>query len=226
MIKCITFDLDDTLWKIEPVIKSAEINFHRWLKDNYPAAADQFSIESLRKLMKQTALESPKIKHNLTQVRLKAYTHIKNIHNFPDDMPVKAYDYFMGHRNNVVLFEGVEEVLSQLKNKYRLGTITNGNASLEKIGIQKYFDFEIKASDTGFMKPDVEIFNAAVKKANCDPVNMVHIGDNYEKDIVGAMTANINYIWLNHNNEHKKDVDKKNIIKSFLQVPQALKNIG
>jgi FMN phosphatase YigB (HAD superfamily) len=55
---------------------------------------------------------------------------------------------------------------------------------------------------------------------------MVHIGDNYEKDIVGAMTANINYIWLNHNNEHKKDVDKKNIIKSFLQVPEALKNIG
>ena len=226
MIKCITFDLDDTLWEIEPVIKSAEIHFHRWLKEKYPAAANQFNIESLRKLMKQTALESPEIKHDLTQVRLKAYTHIKNIHNFSDDMPIKAYDYFMGYRNNVVLFEGVDEVLSQLKKKYRLGTITNGNASLEKIGIKKYFDFEIKASETGFMKPDVKIFNAAVKKANCDPVNMVHIGDNYEKDIVGAMTANMNYIWLNHNNDYKKDVDKKNIIKYFLQVPEALKNIG
>ena len=118
MIKCITFDLDDTLWEIEPVIKSAEINFHRWLKENYSEAADQFSIESLRKLMKQTALENPKIKHNLTQVRLKAYTHIKNIHNFPDDMPLKAFNYFMEYRNNVTLFNDVENTLEELKKKY------------------------------------------------------------------------------------------------------------
>jgi len=226
MIKCITFDLDDTLWEIEPVIKSAEIHFHRWLQAKYPAAANQFSIESLRKLIKQTALESPKIKHDLTQVRLKAYTHIKNLHDFSDDMPLKAYDYFMEYRNNVVLFEGVEDILSQLKNKYILGTITNGNASLKKIGIHKYFDFEIKASEAGYMKPDVEIFNAAVKKSNCNPFNIVHIGDNYEKDIIGAMSANMKYIWLNHNNDYKEDVNKKNIIKSFLQIPEVLKNIG
>ena len=32
MIKCITFDLDDTLWEIEPVIIKAEIKFEEWLK--------------------------------------------------------------------------------------------------------------------------------------------------------------------------------------------------
>ena len=40
MIKCITFDLDDTLWKIEPVIIEAEINFNNWLKQNYPIIAE------------------------------------------------------------------------------------------------------------------------------------------------------------------------------------------
>ena len=29
MIKCITFDLDDTLWKIEPVITRAEVEFQK-----------------------------------------------------------------------------------------------------------------------------------------------------------------------------------------------------
>ena len=28
MIKCITFDLDDTLWEIEPVISKAENQFY------------------------------------------------------------------------------------------------------------------------------------------------------------------------------------------------------
>ena len=32
-----------------------------------------------------------------------------------------------------------------MKKNYTLGTITNGNASLKKIGIEKYFDFEVKA---------------------------------------------------------------------------------
>ena len=54
MIKCITFDLDDTLWKIEPVITKAEIFFQKWLDANYPEVSEKFNIESLRKLMKQT----------------------------------------------------------------------------------------------------------------------------------------------------------------------------
>ena len=53
MIKCITFDLDDTLWKIEPVITKAEIFFQKWLDANYPEVSEKFNIESLRKLMKQ-----------------------------------------------------------------------------------------------------------------------------------------------------------------------------
>ena len=72
MIKCITFDLDDTLWKIEPVITKAEIFFQKWLEVNYPEVSEKFNIESLRKLMKQTSLENPEIKHDLTKIRIKA----------------------------------------------------------------------------------------------------------------------------------------------------------
>ena len=222
MIKCITFDLDDTLWAIEPVIIEAEQRFYTWLKENYPIVAENFDILSLRQLMKNTASDNPDIKHNLTKVRIKAYTYIKDLYKLSDDMPLKSFEYFMKYRNKVKLYDGAENMLLELKKKYMIGTITNGNASLEKIGIKNFFDFEIKASDVGFMKPSPKIFEAAVKKSGCNPSEMVHIGDSYEKDIIGAKSINMNYIWLNHKKNEYLDIEKNNIIHSISEAPKLL----
>ena len=222
MIKCITFDLDDTLWEIEPVITRAEIFFQKWLNSNYPMVTEKFNVELLRKLMKQTSLENPDIKHDLTKIRIKAYSHLKDLYNLPHDMPLKAFNYFMVYRNNVTLFDGVEETLSELKKKYLIGTITNGNASLKKIGIEKYFDFEIKASDVGHMKPKSEIFAAALSAANCKPEEMIHIGDSFDKDIMGAKSVNINYIWINHNEIIENNVNEKYTVRKFSEIEKIL----
>ena len=222
MIKCITFDLDDTLWAIEPVIIEAEQRFYTWLKENYPIVAENFDILSLRQLMKNTASDNPDIKHNLTKVRIKAYTYIKDLYKLSDDMPLESFEYFMKYRNKVKLYDGAENMLIELKKKYMIGTITNGNASLEKIGIKNFFDFEVKASDVGFMKPSPKIFEAAVKKAGCNPSEMVHIGDSYDKDIIGAKSINMNYIWLNHKKNEYLDIDKNNIISSISEAPKLL----
>ena len=222
MIKCITFDLDDTLWAIEPVIIEAEQRSYTWLKENYPIVAENFDILSLRQLMKNTASDNPDIKHNLTKVRIRAYTYIKDLYKLSDDMPLKSFEYFMKYRNKVKLYDGAENMLIELKKKYIIGTITNGNASLEKIGIKNFFDFEVKASDVGFMKPSPKIFEAAVKIAGCNPSEMVHIGDSYEKDIIGAKSINMNYIWLNHKKNEYLDIEKNNIIHSISEAPKLL----
>jgi len=226
MIKCITFDLDDTLWKIEPVITRAEIFFQKWLDSNYPTVSEKFNIELLRKLMRQTSLENPEIKHDLTKIRIKAYSHLKDLYGLSDDMPLKAFNYFMEYRNNVTLFDGVEDILSELKKKYLLGTITNGNASLTKIGIDKYFDFEIKASEVGYMKPKSEIFVAALNAAKCNPEEMIHVGDSYDKDIIGAKSVNMNYIWINHNDTIEKKVNEKYVVRNFFEIRKLLDKIG
>jgi len=225
MIKCITFDLDDTLWEIKPVIIKAEIKFYEWLETNYPQAAEKFNIEKLRKLMRQTAIENPEIKHDLTKVRIKAYNSIRDLFNFSDNMPMDAYKYFMHYRNKVTLFNKAEYILSALEKSYIIGTITNGNASLEEIGIKKYFDFEIKASEVGCMKPDKKIFLAAITESKCNPSEIVHVGDSYEKDILGAISSNMNYIWLNNKDETNHNLENKNIIKSLSELPTALQQI-
>tara|TARA_B100001559_G_scaffold134838_1_gene113329 strand:- start:59 stop:532 length:474 start_codon:yes stop_codon:yes gene_type:complete len=154
-----------------------------------------------------------------------AYEHIRSLFSLPANMPEDAFNYFMKYRNTVQLFDGVKEILEILSNDYLLGTITNGNASLEKIGIKKFFDFETKAADVGFMKPSKEIFQKAIKKANCKPSEIVHVGDSYEKDIIGAMSVNMNYIWLNHSNKNKDDIKIEQTIKSFSEISQVLKKL-
>ncbi|WP_315982217.1 hypothetical protein [Aliamphritea spongicola] len=36
MIKCITFDLDDTLWAVDPVITHANNTLYGWLDEHAP----------------------------------------------------------------------------------------------------------------------------------------------------------------------------------------------
>ena len=176
--------------------------------------------------MRQTSLENQEIKHDLTKIRIKSYSNLKDLYGLSDDMPLKAFNYFMEYRNNVTLFDGVEDILSELKKKYLLGTITNGNASLTKIGIDKYFDFEIKASEVGYMKPKSEIFVAALNAAKCNPEEMIHVGDSYDKDIVGAKSVNMNYIWINHNDVIENNANEKYTVRNFFEIEKILEKIG
>ncbi len=43
------------------------------VKKNYPSLTKNVSIESIKKINKTTALENPKIKHDLTKVRILSY---------------------------------------------------------------------------------------------------------------------------------------------------------
>ena len=101
----------------------------------YPIIVEHHNIESLRKLIKQTSLENSDIKHDLTKIRILSYLKLKNLYNLPEDMPKKSFNYFMKHRNEVTLYDNVENILESIK-KIIPRTITNGNASLKKIGIE------------------------------------------------------------------------------------------
>ena len=50
MIKAITFDLDDTLWDVWPVVIRAEQLLHDWLAERYPGIPEQFTPLDLREL--------------------------------------------------------------------------------------------------------------------------------------------------------------------------------
>ena len=69
MIKAITFDLDDTLWDVWPVVERAEQHLHKWLRLHYPRIPQRYSPLELRELCAEIAAARPEISHDRTRLR-------------------------------------------------------------------------------------------------------------------------------------------------------------
>jgi len=200
-IKLITFDLDNTLWDVDPVIKNAEITLHKWLKENHPEAAILFSDATINKIRKDILLKEPLIIYRLTDFRKKTIKHAfmaadyteKNASAASED----AFAIFYEARNNVNFFPDVINTLGTLSKLYQLGSLSNGNACINKTGLDTYISFHFSAEHLGQPKPHPAMFEAAMKEAQALPHECIHIGDHPEQDILAAEDLGLSTIWAN-----------------------------
>ena len=88
--------------------------------------------------------------------------------------------------------------LSHLKaNGYRLGLLSNTTYTREQMdtglrtaNIYHLFNYFVYSSDQGMCrKPCARIFETAQQSANVAPDRILHVGDNYEIDIIGAINS-------------------------------------
>jgi len=77
--------------------------------------------------------------------------------------------------------------------------VTNGNARLERIGIDHLFDAVVSARTAGAAKPARPIFDAAVSAGGARAHETLHVGDHPEFDVHGARAAGLRTAWLNRN---------------------------
>ncbi len=68
-IKCIAFDLDNTLWECDPLIIKAEQKFHLWLQSAYPQITDNFTEEALVAHRMNYIQARPELHYDLTSLR-------------------------------------------------------------------------------------------------------------------------------------------------------------
>lgn len=113
-------------------------------------------------------------------------------------------------RNRHFLFSDVIECLEQLRDRYRLGIITNGSSDhqrekIERTNIAGFFDTIIISEEVGIGKPDLRIFNLALERLAVDPKAVVLIGDSLKRDVQGAQNAGITGIWINRGEIKEED---------------------
>ncbi|MBJ7311563.1 HAD family hydrolase [Rugamonas sp. CCM 8940] len=195
--QAVLFDLDDTLWPIGPVIARAELTLHAWLGQHAPKVAQRFSIEQLREYRMALLRSRPELAIDLSAVRraglLAAFAEAGE-----DSVHVEAaMRHFLAARNAVVLYEDVLPGLLRLKQKLRLGTISNGNGDLAAIGLDQHFEVSLAACHVGHGKPDPAIFLAACAALGVAPRHAVYVGDDLQLDVVGAQRAGLRAVWLN-----------------------------
>lgn len=197
-LQAVSFDLDDTLWDIAPVISGAEHAMYGFLQQNYPRVTRRHSLESMRDCRARIALDRPEMRHDFTWLRLEALRRHASEAGYPESMAEDAFEIFFAARNEVRLHEDVVPALEWLSSRgLRLFVITNGNADLARIGIAKYFERVVHARVAGALKPDVAIFSGLLAAVGLDPPAIAHVGDDPHADMRGARAAGMRTVWLN-----------------------------
>ena len=103
--------------------------------------------------------------------------------------------------SSYALFSDVEPVLAALHGKgLTLGIISDWGMSLGLIlkhhDLIQYFDFAVISAAVRFSKPDPELFETALRRADAIADYTVHVGDSYPLDVLGARAAGITPILL------------------------------
>jgi FMN hydrolase / 5-amino-6-(5-phospho-D-ribitylamino)uracil phosphatase len=196
-VKAVLFDLDDTLWPIVPVIKQAEVMLHDWLAEHAPAVARQFSIEALRTRRMQLMDMNPRFRYDLHALRHAGLTEAFIAAGEDIAKIEHAMTVFAAARNRVILFDDVLPTLASLSSRVRVGSVSNGAADLEVIGLAHHFHVSIAAYEMGCAKPDAAIFHAACEALGVAPHETVYVGDDPVLDVEGAQKAGLRAVWMN-----------------------------
>ena len=111
-----------------------------------------------------------------------------------------AYEHF-AEPSVWELYPEVPEVLQQLRRRFELAVISNFDGRLrfilQHLGISKYFSYAFVSSELGADKPDPEIFRRALKVINLRPDEVLHVGDDPERDWQAAGAAGLSVFRLN-----------------------------
>lgn len=116
--------------------------------------------------------------------------------------------YWRAYLRKAQLFDGVKNFLYELRARNIQTLIVSdltAQIQLRKLihfDIDGLIDYVVTSEEAGADKPHQNIFNLALKKANCDPQDVWMIGDSLEKDMEGAEALSITTI---------QKIDKENI---------------
>jgi putative hydrolase of the HAD superfamily len=196
-VKCVTLDLDNTLWPIEPTINLAEEKLYQWIQLNYPKVTAKYSPVEIAGKRLALNKKYPEMAHNLTEIRWQSLQELANEFGYAKTLADEGLALFRQYRNQVNPYPASEPALSLLNKHFKVGAITNGNAQLNKISLGCYFDFVVTAADAGACKPDARLFKRAAEIADVTVNQIVHVGDCAKADVLGANNAGCLSVWLN-----------------------------
>lgn len=120
----------------------------------------------------------------------------------PEEILHELTDTFALHELGV-LPDPHKQALDQLASKFPLSVLSNLWAPkhrwLKKMpswGIHQHFSALHFSSDGDEMKPHAAFFNRALSDLQLSPKQVLYVGDSYRCDVMGAVGAGIDVVWL------------------------------
>ncbi|MEX3977839.1 HAD family hydrolase [Paraburkholderia sp. EG287A] len=196
-ISAISLDLDDTLWSFADTLKHAEETLHLWLLEHAPRTASVLPTSiALSELRNDYERSHPELVGDFRALRIGSISLALELANEDLQLSELAYDVFFAARQKVTFFEDVMPALQWLSARFPLVAVSNGNADLRLTGGSEFFRATLSAAAVGVAKPDAAIFHLAARAAGTAPAEMLHVGDDYQLDVEGALNAGLQAAWL------------------------------
>lgn len=219
MIKKIIFDVDDTLipWKseynlvIEKVLKKLGLEYNKKDIENINKSIDVYE-DMYETYSKENMLD---VVNKVTNRNYPIELVNEMIKEWEDCAPEKMEDEFY-------------KMLEKLSNKYELVVLTNWFADsqekrLKKSQIFKYFK-RVIGTEKIKNKPNKEAFMEAIEDEN--PKECVMIGDNFEKDVKGALDAGLQAIYINKKGKEVEKIEEKYYeVDNIIKIEEIIKTL-
>jgi HAD superfamily hydrolase (TIGR01549 family) len=230
-ISVITFDLDNTLWDVEPSLIRAEEVQKEWLLKHRPGVMENFDPNSLLEFKKAVWKKHTHLSHNMTKMRIQTIYELQIAAGIaPEEATTgaeEAFAVFLEQRHKVKLYAEVLPVLEQLAQRYTIGALTNGNADIYKTEAGQYFDFAFLAEEIGASKPKPDMFLAALQETASQARQIIHVGDDPNHDVLGAQEVGMYTVWMNPRGKTWPGGDKADRdITNIEQLPEAIERIA
>lgn len=197
-VTVIAFDLDDTLWPCMPTIHRAEETLYRWLARHYPRITAAHSPERMVDLRREFSQRDALYGVDMTALRRDFLHYLGERHDYDgEELAHYGFEVFFSARQEVEFYDDVLPCLQRLKQAYRLGAISNGNASIEHVGLGELIEHAVSASDMQVAKPDPQIYRHLVDRFDAHPEQVLYVGDHPHYDVIGALDAGCRAVWIN-----------------------------
>ena len=196
-LRAVAFDLDNTLWDIEPVLERAEGKLVAWLRENCPRIPERVTVEEMRTAREQVARDEPERAHDFNYLRTVALARHARECGYEEAIATQAFDVFYRARNELDVFEDVRPALDRLKSRYALASLSNGNADLTLIGLAEAFPVSLNARQIGAAKPDRRCFESLCARLSLEPGEILYVGDDPWLDVEAARAAGLLTAWMN-----------------------------
>ena len=198
-ITTVSFDGDDTLWDFRSAMENALALTLRQLRTIVANdATRQLTVQKMMDIRDCVARELVGAV-NLDEIRYKAFSRTLEYVGAPSqEIAGQLFRFYMETRlDGTRPYPDVPAALNRLRNRYRIGLISNGNSKPVLSRLPITLDFAVFAQDCGYAKPDPRIFKFALLTSGCGPDEVLHVGDSLKDDVCGAKNSKLRSVWLN-----------------------------
>lgn len=207
MIRAVSFDLGQTLVEFDDTLLLAQAQARGLLLtlERLPSIkSDAWNAYNSAKAMGMTGfdawaafvrylLQGSELRDRVTSQRASAEQLERFLEYLWSEQP----------RNNLWRkpIPGMLDLLEDLYERgTKLGVLTNSEGRarelVDELGFGAFVDVVVDSGVEGVEKPDPRIFAKLAERLDCDYSELVHVGDSYEADVLGALRVGATPIWF------------------------------